>query len=117
VAFDSQLPNLTNTGRAIGAENESEYFGDPIIEHPAVLRILKILAVGARCKLVAYATFPDFAPGGLVIFPASRAPAAEICPARPAIQPTAGDQFWIGDDFFHGKFMLNMFTPVKWPVG
>jgi hypothetical protein len=117
IIFEPQFTNLTNAGGAVGAEDKSENFRNPIIEHAAVLGILKILAIGARCKLIAYAACPHLAPGSLLIFPASRAPAAKICPARPAIQPTAGDQFWIGDDFFHGKFLLNMFTPVKRPAG
>ena len=93
IIFEPQFTNLTNAGCPVRAKNESEYFRYPVIEHPAVLGILKILAVGARCKLVAYATFPHLAPGSLVIFPASRTPAAQICPARPAIQTAASDQF------------------------
>jgi hypothetical protein len=113
VTFKSYLTNLAHASRAIGAEYEPEYFCNEIIEHPAVLGILKILAVGAGCKLVALAALSYLTPCSLVIFPASRAPAVEICPARPAIQPAAGDQFWIGDDFFHGKSRLDLINAAK----
>jgi len=47
IIFEPQFTNLTNASRAIGAKNESEYLRNPVIEHPAVGGILKILAVGA----------------------------------------------------------------------
>jgi hypothetical protein len=116
MCFQTDLPYLAHAGRAVGAEDQAEQFRYPVIEHPAVLGILKFLALGARCKLIAYAAYPHLAPRGLVIFPASRTPAAEICPASPAVQAAAGHQFWIGDDFFHGKFLLNMLIPTKRPA-
>jgi hypothetical protein len=51
--FDSDTADLAHAGGAVGAEDESENFRNPIIEHAAVLGILKIFAIGARCKLVA----------------------------------------------------------------
>jgi hypothetical protein len=76
VAFEPHLTNLVHAGGAVGAKDKSEYLSNPIIKHAAVAGILKILAVGARCKLVANAACPHLAPRSLVIFPASRTPAA-----------------------------------------
>jgi hypothetical protein len=108
--LDSDTADLAHARGAVGAEDESENFRNPVIEHPAVLGILKILALGAGCKLVAYATFPHLAPGGLVIFPASRASAAQICPACTAVQAAAGDKLGVGPNLFHCVSPVPIFS-------
>jgi hypothetical protein len=103
--FEADEADLIDALRAVGIEDESENLGDPVVEHPALARILMLLAIGARGMLIAVTARADLAPGGPMILLAPRTSSAQIRPARSAIQPAARDQFRIGDDFLHDEIL------------
>jgi hypothetical protein len=73
--INADLPYLPDTGTPVGSEQYSKEFGHDVVEILAVVRIHILLAVSTACEFILYTTRPHFAPGCLLVFMTTRAPA------------------------------------------